>query len=327
MRRFPIAVGLIGLGRHGIRYARHLLNDVPEAELVAVCRRHAELGLGITAVHPVACYADYRDLIRAPEVEALVVATPPSLAHSICLAAVKAHKPILMEKPLALTASEAREMVQAASKEAVPLMTAQTLRFDPTVLALKAAVGTVAPRRSLAITHRIERRSLAGQDPHEWKGRGVLMEVGIHSLDLIRFLTGDEITEVCCRLDPSSSAEPEMRAVITLRTTGGMTCLLDISRETAERMSRLEWMGDGGQLVADWCARTLSQTTGHDGLKQWTLEAQPTLVPALRAFLDAVRDGRPMPITGHDGQRAVEIAEACYRSAAIGSQPVAVAYE
>src|SRR5207249_4080982 len=145
--------------------------------------------------------------------------------------------------------------------------------------------------------------------------RRVLLEIGIHQLDLIRFLTGEEVAEVRCEMDRSSAGSPESRALVSLRTTGHLPCLVDVSRVTSGRVSRAEWVGADGQMIADWVRHQVSMTSARSGLEEWPVEDQPTVVATLRAFLDALDRGAPMPITGLDGQRAVEIADACYQSA------------
>jgi predicted dehydrogenase len=209
-------------------------------------------------------------------------------------------------------------MVRAAESSGIPLMTAQTLRFDAALLALKARLSTVGPRRYLVLTNRVEPRPEVTQNPTDYAGRGVLLEIGIHQLDLVRFLTGEEVAEVRCEMDRSSAGSPESRALVSLRTTGHLPCLVDVSRVTSGRVSRAEWVGADGQMIADWVRHQVSTTSARSGLEEWPVEEQPTVVATLRAFLDALDRGAPMPITGLDGQRAVEIADACYESAASG---------
>ncbi|HET8579579.1 MAG TPA: Gfo/Idh/MocA family oxidoreductase [Nitrospiraceae bacterium] len=313
----PIGIGLIGLGRHGMRYARHLLEPLPNARLMAVCRRTAAQGSVFAAQHSVKFYQDYHDLIADSNVEAVVVVTPPSITRQICLDAVHARKPLLIEKPLAPTGVEAQEMVRAAASYGTPLMTAQTLRFESAILALKGELACVGTRQYLVLTNRIEPREELTQNPTDYAGRGVLLEIGIHLLDLVRFLTGEEVVEVWCDMDGSAPERPESRALISLWTSGGLPCIVDVSRVTAGRISRAEWVGKDGQLVADWVSHRLSRISSRNALDEKTLEDRPTIVATLQAFLDALERGAPMPITGLDGQRAVEIADACYQSAAI----------
>ena len=106
--------------------------------------------------------------------------------------------------------------------------------------------------------------------------------------------------------------------MVHLWTAGGLPCLVDVSRVSAGRVSRAEWVGVDGQLIADWVSHRLSKISSGNALDEKTLEDRPTIVATLHAFLDALGRGAPMPITGLDGQRAVEIADACYESAATG---------
>ena len=66
----PVGIGLIGMGRHGMRYARHLLEPSADVRLVAVCRRDAAEGLAFAARHSLRFFQDYQDLLRANDVEA-----------------------------------------------------------------------------------------------------------------------------------------------------------------------------------------------------------------------------------------------------------------
>lgn len=322
----PLGIGLIGLGRHGMRYARHLLEPLPKARLVAVCRRDIAAGRSFAEHHALRFYPDYQDLVADPAVQAIVVVTPPSLTRPICLEAVRARKPILIEKPLATSGPEADEMVRAAESSRVPLMTAQTLRFDGAIQALKAERGSVGTPRYLVLTMRAVPRPEVLREPADYAGRGVLLEVGVHLLDLVRFMTGEEVAQVRCELSGPGPGKPENLALVSLRTTSGLACVLEVSRVSAGRTGRLEWVGDHGQVSADWIGHRLSQLTSQ-AVKEWSVPDRPTVVAVLEGFATALERGDPMPVTGLDGQRAVEVADACYRSAEQGGRSVALAKE
>jgi predicted dehydrogenase len=314
----PLGIGLVGMGRHGMRYAQHLLASMPNARLVAVCRRNVLEGRRFAAEHAVAFFPDYRDLARDASVQAVVVVAPPSLARSICLEAVHAGKPVLVEKPLACTGTDARDMVRVAESAGVPLMTAQTLRFNRAVLALKSQLHDVGPPRFLTLTIRIEPRPEMWKNREEYAGRGVLLEIGVHVLDLVRFLTGEEVAEVRCEMDRSDGETPESRALVSLRTTGRLPCVLDVSRLSAGRMGRVEWIGEDGELIADWVRHRLQKITSNTHVQEWTVDNDPTVPATLDAFVGALTRGTSPPVSGRDGQLAVELADACYESARTG---------
>jgi len=92
-----IGIGLIGLGRHGSRYATHLLDDsIPRARLTAICRRNRAEGASFADRHALRFHEDYRALIADPAVHAIVVVTPPALTPQISLEAVRARKAMLI---------------------------------------------------------------------------------------------------------------------------------------------------------------------------------------------------------------------------------------
>jgi predicted dehydrogenase len=308
-----LGIGLIGVGRHGSRYLQHVLHDLPDVALTAVCRRS---GAGVSSHSTIPVYDDYRAMIADPRVHAVVAVTPPSLCYDICLTAVRARKPILIEKPLALSGSQARMMVAAADRGGVLLMTAHTLRFDPTITLLREHLHTIAPLQSASLTMHIDTKSNVMSTADGPVKVGALLELGIHLLDLVRFLTREDIVEVQCTMTPLPSMAPETQVEVRLRISSGIVCSLDISRVDAQRKGTAVWVGEKGTLTADWISRRLTRTATDGSVEAWTLEVKPTVLATLQAFVHAIRTATAPPITGLDGCLALEAADACYRSAA-----------
>ena len=157
-------------------------------------------------------------------------------------------------------------------------------------------------------------------------GRGCLLEIGIHLLDLIRVLANDEVLAVSCDMDAAPPQRAERRMIGRFTTARGLVGLLDASRVSSGRTGRVELIGTEGQLSADWCGRKVVQVSAQHGTGEWPTPADPTVLSTLRAFVRAVRESLPPPISIEDGKRAVEIAEACYASAQIGGRLVPVEY-
>jgi len=318
-----IGIGLVGLGRHGSRYARHLLEGIPECHLAAVSRRDVGAGRAFAERHGLLFVPDWRDLVTREEVEAVVVVTPPALNRGICLAAVRAGKPLLIEKPLALTVAEAREMVRAAREAGVTLMTAQTLRFTPVLARLRERLADVGSLEYLVLTMRADR------PPHHWlgdpsqAGGGVLLEIGIHLLDLIRFLTGAEAVEAVADLAQRHTSRVEDLAQARFRLSSGIFCYVEVSRVSGGRVCRVEAVGRAGQLIADVDRSLLTRIEGRVVAETEAVPDQPTVGTVLEAFAMSLTTGAPVPVSGEDGLRAVAMADACYRAAREG-KPVPI---
>jgi predicted dehydrogenase len=263
-------------------------------------------------------------LIADPYVDAVVVVTPPSLTSAICAEAIRASKPMLIEKPLALSGAFARTMAEAAESARVPLMTAQTLRFDSTIQALATAVSKAGPCRHVALTYHLEPASTGRGESVEAIGRDLLYQIGTHLFDLIRFLTHDEIVEVRCDMAFATQEAAGARAIISLRTRRNVSCLLDVARIGVQRVSRIEWIGDRMQISADWVQSRLRRIEPPSGVHEWTVLPCHTVVETIRAFVGALERRDPMPITGWDGYQAVAVADACDASATTG-KPVQLA--
>ena len=320
----PLGIGLIGAGRHGSRYIYHILHDLPEVRLVALCRKRIGEKIPWLSTAEIPIYGDYHELIADPTVEAIVVVAPSALSPAICLEAAKTRKPILIEKPLATTGREARAMVTAAEEADLLLMTAQTMRFDSAILLLKDHLPKIGRLRYATFTSRIETKARS-QDRSPIQGqRGVLLEVGIHLLDLVPFLTGEQVVAVRCELDQLPTAAPDTTAIVQVKTESGIQCILDVARVVGERVARTEWVGARGQIAADWFRHRVSGVIGDTAPQEWVVQPQQTILATLRAFVYAIETKTPPPITGHDGCRAVEVADACYRSAELGGASVTV---
>ncbi len=313
MKGERIRFGLIGLGRHGSRYARHLLEDLPEVELVAVCRRDVPSGQEFARVKSIAFFADYRDLLSDDRLDAVAVVLPPDLNGPICTAAARQGLSFVVEKPLAHTLADAEKIVEEAEGRGTKGLVAHTLRFDSLIQTLKAHLPLLGTLHAIFIEQHFEPSPLPWLDE---PGRGgVILHTGIHSFDLLRFLTGGEVVRVCC----------ESFRRYTQRTEDGFTAMLQIEpgslqavvanlRTTLSRTGRIEVVGEKGVLVGDHVHQSLCLIQGREKRPLSLPPPIPTVRECLRAFVAWLRDGPPPPVSLSDGIKALAIVEACQRS-------------
>jgi myo-inositol 2-dehydrogenase/D-chiro-inositol 1-dehydrogenase len=184
-------------------------------------------------------------------------------------------------------------------------MVAQTLRFDATVLALRRQLEALGDLHLIAIDHRFEPTGRAWLDsPDEG---GLLSNTGIHGVDLLRFLTGLEIVEArALARSVVLHNVPDVFAAVLRLEPGGVLATLDNSRATGSRTGRIEVVGQQGQLLADHVHRTLVRVEGRSATPLDVGPEVPTVREALRAFVDAIVNDRPVPISLEDGLAAVE---------------------
>jgi predicted dehydrogenase len=317
----PIPVGLIGLGGHGSRYLRHLVEEETGGKLVAISRQQVDKGRQQAVHHGIQFFPDYRNLVAAHSIQAVLVVTPTALNMPIALEAIKHRKAVLLEKPLAMNSREGRHIVEAANQAGVPLMTGHTLRYEPVIRKLQEVSSTLGPWQSLTGTMHLEERPEANRV--QGTGHGVLLEFGIHLLDWVRVVLRDEKLTVSADMTRRSPNAPERRADITLTTPSGLSCHLDIARVSQGRITHVEIMGTTGRVQADWTSGVVQIFKQETLTSQNILPAIPTIVTMLKDFFHALQKGKPVPITGEDGLRAVELADACYQ-AEKSQQPIYV---
>jgi predicted dehydrogenase len=311
-----LRLGLIGVGKHGQRYARHIREDFSDSlELVAIARRDharaAETASALGCRH----YGDYRELIAAPDVDAVIAVVPPSLHLGVVSAAARARRPLLLEKPAAVSVATGRLMLAELDAHPVPVMVAHTLRYNAvvrTLLAQRAAIGAI---HSISLSQRFEPSVLPWIDDPAQAGGGITLHTGVHSFDLLRVVTGSEADRVTCQLQAVCTRQTEDGFAAGIRFAGGQILATVSGARTARgRTGHIEVAGEQGTLVGD---HVLHYAYLVRGTEKQPLETGPpaaTVRETLRDFATAVRAGTPVPIPLSEGLRAVALAEACYLS-------------
>lgn len=319
-----VGLGLIGSGKHGSRYARHIVDDVPEARLVALCRRRRDEGERAAAEFGCQYVEDFRRLLADERIDAVVVAVPPSLHGAIVDEACRRGKHLLLEKPLAVAVAEGRRIRDRVAAAGIRCMVAQTLRFNAVVQALRAHLPEIAPLQHMYLSQRFEPSPLPWLDQPAVSGGGIVLHTGVHSFDLLHLLSGRAVGRVWCELGRFFTRETEDAFTMTFQTAdGAVSGAVAGSRTTEGRTGLVELSGARGGLLGDHVHGFVDLIRGRERRALPVGEAVPTVREAVRAFVGALLSGGPFPVTLDDGLRAVAVAEACYRSAARG-EPVAV---
>lgn len=199
----PLRVAVIGTG-FGASVHIPALKFLDETEVVAVVSRREERAKAVAARHniPVAS-TDWRDVITDPDVDAVVIATPPYLHHPMAIAALENEKHVLCEKPMARNLAETRDMVKLANNANVIAMINHEFRYMPIRARVKELIdeGFIGEPHSVSMV--VFRGSLADPTdrPFGWlmehdKAGGMLGASGSHQIDTLRWWLGD-IHGVC----------------------------------------------------------------------------------------------------------------------------------
>ncbi len=189
-----IKFGLVGCGNIACAHAEGL-KKIPEAELVAVCDQDIRKGQRIAATYGGSVYSTYEALLAHSSVDAVIIATPHYLHKQMTIAAFEADKHVLCEKPMALTVTEGKEILDAMRLTNCHYATCYQNRFNPSFIKLKQLIQQQAFGQLKGIKAEITwHRDHSYYEGTGWKGSlqkeggGVLINQAIHTFDAITWL-------------------------------------------------------------------------------------------------------------------------------------------
>ena len=320
-----LGVAVIGAGMMGSYHAETLARRVPGAHLAGIAdplpglaeRRAAKLGCPRWTL-------DYHDLLAAPDIRAVVVATPAPYHAEAIVAAAQAGKAVFCEKPIAHDLADADRAIDAARVAGVPLQIGFQRRFDPAYRRARALVdsgelGQVQLLRSLT-------RDPSLEEPERVSAWAVFRETLIHDFDVLRFLAGGaEPIEVYAMADALILPDWKPRglldtAVVSLRYDSGALGAADASFQAIYGYDvRAEVFGSAGMAsIGETSPINLVHHTRSGSTKprpRWFVDLFGEAYTAeLAHFVECARTGSTPACTGEDGRAALVLALAAIRS-------------
>jgi UDP-N-acetylglucosamine 3-dehydrogenase len=308
--RRGLRVGVIGAGVMGSNHAR-VLAGLPDVTLVGIVDPLAEHRTRATEFAGCPAFEKLDELL-AEGVDAVTIAAPTHLHHEIALACVARNIHILVEKPVASTVQEGHDIVAAARRAGVTLMVGHVERFNPAVAAIKQAISG-EDILSIGITR-------VGPFPPRMSNVGVVIDLAVHDIDLIRWFTESEIVEVQPQLS-SAVAEREDIALLQFRTASGVLAHINTNWLTPFKARSVTVATRGKYVMGDLLTRQVTECFGFRPDGSYSMRHLPVghdepLRAELIAFLDAVRTGNVPAVSGDEGVASLEIAIRCLESPA-----------
>jgi predicted dehydrogenase len=338
-----VTFGVLGAGIIGQLRAQTVAGH-PGTALGSVCDTDAAAAQRAAAGTGARVETDWRRVVSAPEVDAVIVSTPVQLHEEMCIAALEAGKHVLCEKPLAASVDGCRRIVDAARRCARALAVGFNHRFYPAMQFVKRVVdegriGTLDHLRVFGGHDGLSNFRSAWMYQGALSGGGAMMDVGIHMTDLTRFIAG-EIKDVYAVASGRvwGVEGSEDNAVAIFRTTSGLPVRYHATwNEWRGYRIAVEAYGDRGMVLGSYAPmfnllitqdrpgarrrrtfRLYPDIILREKLQGWQTTTRRTFERELADFL-AMTDGRTVDLAdGHAGLRAVEIAQAVYRSQASG---------
>src|SRR3989344_3047055 len=244
-----IKVGVIGIGSMGQNHASVYFHH-PEAELVAVADPNESFCKKVCDTYNTKCYSDYRDMLARENIDAVSIAVPTKFHRDVAMHALRLGKHVLLEKPIASTEEEAREIIACARKHNVKLMVGHIERFNPAVIELKKRL------HELGEIYKIDVQRI-GPFPARITDVGVIVDLSVHDLDVIGYILGSKPSRVYAETQKRLHPHHEDSVTALLRYENDILAVLNVNYLSPTKMRQLRVFGKKGMFLVNYLNQEL----------------------------------------------------------------------
>jgi len=326
MSKPKLHIGIIGAGRIGAVHAETLAFRLPEAKALIIADINRPAAEEVATRYGIPRVTESAEEVLAdPEIEAVLICSSTDTHADLIVAAAGAGKHIFCEKPIDHRLEKIDRALAAVKKAGVQLQVGFNRRFDPNFLKVREIVksGGIGEPHVLKIT---SRDPSPPPEAYIRASGGIFLDMTIHDFDMARYLMGSDVTEVYARatvlVDPVFEKAGDWdTAVVTLTFANGALGTIDNSRKAVYGYDqRVEVFGSEGMVtVANNAPDShicLDRTGTHSSLPlNFFMERYTeSYLREMQAFVDSVRENKPVPVTGNDCLMAVAIGLAAAKS-------------
>jgi predicted dehydrogenase len=323
--------GIIGAGRFADNVFVPAIKQSADSRLVAVMARDKTKAEAFAKKHAVANFYDSAEaLCNDKEIDVVYVASPTFLHCEHAVLAAQSGKHVLCEKPMAPTLQECDQMISAAKENDVALMIGHNMRFHAVHQKVKemiadGLIGTVGLARAEIITSfKKNQGDKFATDQFRLNrtigGGGVLFDMGIHAIDVLRFILDDDVEEVNAfsqNLFIECNGEDTVSAVLKFKK--GAYGAIATSGALPYARNGVEVYGDKGAIMTDgsvWIAARSGEIKvfADDKWVTHTAEINNCYLAEVEHFLQCLSENRPPAVAGEEAKENLRVVLAAYRS-------------
>lgn len=326
-----LQVGVIGAGRIGQVHIRGICSGVPNIHIRGIAAPHITQAVETLAYNAGAevLTQDFRTLLQDPKIDAVLICSPTDTHADISVEALAAGKHVFCEKPVDLGVEKIQMVLDAVESCGLKYQVGFNRRFDHNFQALRRAVtgGQIGQVHMVKICSRDSEPPTAKFIP---SSGGLFLDMSVHDLDMVRYLSGSEVDEVYAAGSvlvnkAIGQAGDVDTAAILLKLRSGALALIDNSRQAvygydqrAEVFGSLGCASIGNDLPSSAVIATAEGITSEKPLWFFLERYLPAFQEEIRQFADAVENDHPVPVSIQDAREATLLAVACTRSAKEG---------
>jgi UDP-N-acetylglucosamine 3-dehydrogenase len=304
-----LCTAVIGTGFWGKNHAR-VYSELESTELVAICDVNEERAKAVADQFGVKAYTSSSRLLKNEKIEALSVCTWSTKLAEEALKALRAGKHVLVEKPMATYTKQGEKLVEVAEENDLHLTVGFLMRFIPGLQHIREAVeGKKIGELVCATAKRVS------QWPERIGDIGVVKDTAIHDIDVMHFISGEDPIGVYAKTGSMKHRKFEDYAQIMLTYEDGKSAFIESNWLTPYKTRTLTVTGSDAIMRLDYMTQELWIEDPKENL-QPRYPWQEPLKCELQHFADCITEKKKPLITGVDGLKALQIAEAALRSSA-----------
>lgn len=327
----PVDVCVVGCGSMGRNHVR-VLSDLPGVELRAIVDANTQVTAHLAHRYRVPAYPTLEAMLDELTPQAAVVAVPTVEHLRIASALIERGVHVLVEKPIAASVAEARELIARAEARGVALFVGHIERFNPAVLELRRRLSAGELGRVLHVEARRQ-----GPFPARIQDVGVIVDLAVHDIDLLRFVTGSEVERVYAETTQRLHHAHEDMVRATLRLADGVVGSLAIDWLTPTKVRELTVTGERGMFQVNlltqdltWFENAAAEEERDDDIAllrgvqegrmiRHVVRKREPLGAELEAFIRFIHDRTADRVSGEDGTAAIRVAQAMLESSRSGA--------
>jgi UDP-N-acetylglucosamine 3-dehydrogenase len=303
-----VNVGVVGVGAMGHNHVR-VYTRLKNANLLAVSDLMKGTLAEVSKKYNTVGFVDYDNVLKMPEIDAVSVCVPTTYHYEVVMSAIEQGKHVLVEKPIAFTLKEAKDMVKAARKQGVKLATGHVERFNPAVLEAKKLLREKLIGEVVSVSAK-----RVGPVPPRIKDVGVTIDLAIHEVDVMTYLMDSPVSKVYAHVGSRlEKCEYEDHAEIMMEFYNNAIGMLEVNWLTPYKKRQLEVTGTDGIISLDYIDQTV-EIFGKNARNVRVPHREP-LMEELNSFLNAILLDEKPKITGEDGIHALKTVLASMKSA------------
>jgi UDP-N-acetylglucosamine 3-dehydrogenase len=304
-----LGVAVIGTGFWGKNHAR-VYKELASTELVAICDVNADRAKSVADQFGAKAYTSSARMLKNEEIEAVSVCTWSTNLAKEALKALKAGKHVLVEKPMATNTKQAEKLLETAEKNDLHLTVGFLMRFIPGLQHIREAIENKKIGELVCVTAK-----RVSQWPERIGDVGVVKDMAIHDIDVIRYISNEDPITVYAKAGSMKHRKFEDYAQIMLTYKDGKSAFIESNWLTPYKTRTLTVTGSDAIMRLDYITQELWIESAKENL-QPRYPWQEPLKLELQHFADCISEKKKPLITGADGLKALQIAEAALQSSA-----------